>query len=166
LINSGKIQDKNAFAKKLVEQRIAANMEDAMEKISNHKDIFMEDDLSLLSDEEPKEVEEPKEELEKPVVKEMEKESKLAELENKFNKLSETINKIQALLNKNFKEIDRRLSELRQMRAAQPAQESREKPEKKPAQPSNNKCDPDNYDQDEVSVENIFSNAHGRLAKK
>jgi len=68
MINSGRVDDKNRLAKKLVEQRIAANMEDAMEKLSIHDDIIEEEKMEITpeKEEEAEEKEDSEEEIEEP----------------------------------------------------------------------------------------------------
>jgi hypothetical protein len=167
MINSGKVNDPNKFAKKLVEQRIAANMEDAMEKLSAHDDIIDEEDVLEPEDEpvEEEPVEEPEEIPQEPAATEIDSDvtDKLAELEEKVSKMSEFLAAIKDTMNKNFREIDQRLNDLK----SKPAQKQQEDVAKKPAsKKSHPKCDPDNYSDTEISVEKIFSNAHGRLQKK
>ena len=193
MLDSGKIEGKNKLAKKLVEQRIAANMEDAMNKIENHDDLIKEEDVEIVPNEEELEKKENKE-----VVQELDKDtaSRLVELENKVKILTDYFNMMKDTMNNNFREIDQRLNEIKKIR--QKIEKAKEEPksqestipgksetsspteelveeeveEEKPKQAEKTgkkahpKCDPDNYEEKDVSVEHVFSNAHGRLEKR
>jgi TolA-binding protein len=157
MINSGKIRDPNQFAKKLVEQRIAANMEEAMEKIQVHKDIVSEEDMSILDEPVEEQVDE------KPAECKIE-DSRLNEIEQRIKKLNDAVEQMKGIMNKNFREIDQRLSQAMKAKPEPEDREEEEKPVKK-EKPHPKTGDPAMYKEKDISVESIFSNAHGRLNK-
>ena len=156
-----KMQTQNQLAKKLVEQRLAANMDDAMKQISGHDEI-MEEVVELTphgsTTVENKEV----------VKVENTSNDKITELENKIKRLNDFFNQFRDVVNKNFKELDEKVNAVKNTRvvaaASAPAQQnsgSSAAAAKKPQ--TSQKADPDNFTEDQYSVDKFFSNANNKM---
>lgn len=166
----GKIQENNRLAKKLVEQRLAANMEDALKQISGHDEIKEEEVVISPKDEDDPEAKaEEKEEVAK-VEQNTVSNDKIVELENKIKKLNDFLNQFKDVVNKNFRELDEKVSSLKNAKAAAPAQSQAQQSSKgtgfSQRKETAQKADPDNFTEDQFAVETFFSNSGNRMDRK
>ncbi|MBW3011809.1 hypothetical protein KY311_01355 [Candidatus Woesearchaeota archaeon] len=164
VIDPSKLQENNRFAKKLVEQRLAANMEDAMNKISSHEEV-KEEELKITPHDDAGN---------KEVGKVADSNEKVVELEKKLNRIAEFFNQFKDVVNKNFREVDMRLNELKSKTRVEPVRQKEQPVQQGAAQPQPRpqkkemaqKADPDNFGEDEFAIEKYFSNSGGKMAKK
>jgi hypothetical protein len=175
MIDANELARQNQLAKKLVEQRIAANVEDAMAMLSNHrKDLHIKENVIITPNEDTTMRTEQTQMNSGASQLTGDAASKITELENKLNRMNELLGKLRDTMNANFKEVDQRLNEAKQLRmnagtasaAASGTPNRMERDMQKQMNKPHPKCDPDNYKDKEVCVENIFSNAHGKMMKR
>jgi TolA-binding protein len=162
--NAMQIQEQNKLAKKLVEHKLAANVSDALQQISGHDEVKEEVvEITPVRDDNVNE-----KKLE--VVKVENANDKLAELDNKVKRLNDFFNQFRDVVNKNFKELDEKLNSLKSQKAVAAASAQQQQSgsssaaAKKPEM--RQKADPDNFTEDQFSIEKFFSNSGNKMSGK